>query len=366
MKAKITIDARWLVGGIGTYTRHLLEGLRKNGNGFDIHAITFKQHALALGQVCSRVTVSDIPIYTVHEQWAIPRAARGCDLLHVPHYNAPLLGRGPKITSIHDLIHITDPTYSTSLKSWIYAQPILRMVAQKSDHIITVSEFSKRQIVERLGVEGDKVSAIYHGVNGEFNVTDREEARNDVAETFGIKAPYVLYVGSLKPYKNVSTLLKAFAMLGARSDFPHILVIVGDNGPFKRSLMREATSLGVAANACFISDIDQHYLPKIYATADLLVMPSRMEGFGLPVLEAMACGTPVVSSSAASLPEVGGDAVLYFDPTQPDQLADLLAKVLSSGDLRTDLRERGLQRAKHFTWEQSTKRHVELYQKLLT
>src|SRR5262249_33611746 len=132
MKANITIDARWFVGGIGTYTRHLLEGLWTQGNGFNVHAITREQHAEAVKQWCSQMTVVDVPIYTMREQWSIPRAARGCDLLHVPHYNAPLLRSGPMVVSILDLIHVTDPVARRSAKSRVYAQPMLRLVARKA------------------------------------------------------------------------------------------------------------------------------------------------------------------------------------------------------------------------------------------
>ena len=151
-KSQIVIDARWLVGGVGTYTRHVLEGLSKNGNGFELHAITQEQHAAEVKQWCARVTVVNAPIYTLREQWAIPRAVKECGLLHVPHYNAPLLHRGPLVITIHDLIHITDPVYRRSFKGWGYARLVLNLAARKADHIITVSEYSKAQIVERLGV----------------------------------------------------------------------------------------------------------------------------------------------------------------------------------------------------------------------
>src|ERR1017187_2697106 len=111
MKSQIVIDARWLVGGIGTYTLHVLEGLAKNGNGIELPAITQEQHSAALKQWCARVTVVNAPIYTLREQWVIPRAVKECGLLHVPHYNAPLLHRGRLVITIHDLIHITDPVY---------------------------------------------------------------------------------------------------------------------------------------------------------------------------------------------------------------------------------------------------------------
>lgn len=365
MKPNLTIDARWLAGGIGTYTRHLLEGLWKHDNGFEVHAITKERHREEVEQWCRRVRVVDAAMYTAQEQWAIPRAAKGCDLLHVPHYNAPLLHRGPMIVSILDLIHIMDAAYRQSVKSWIYARPILNLVVRKADHIITISEYSKVQIIERLGVPASKVTAIYCGVNGEFQPMDRDEAFADVSAGLGIRQPYVLYVGSLKPYKNVSTLLKAFAILRKRCKIPQRLLILGDDVKWKGSLVKECARLGIEGATSFVSFVGQELLPKIYAAADLLVMPSRIEGFGLPVVEAMACGTPVVCSRAASLPEVGGEAVVYFDPENPDELAGAMERVLASRELQKDLKRKGLGRARMFSWEESTRIHSQLYQRIL-
>lgn len=365
MKSKLTIDARWLIGGIGTYTLRLLEGLSRQGNGFEVHAITRQNHAELLKQWCSSVTVVDVPIYTLREHWAIPRAARGSDLLHIPHYNAPLLSRGPMVASILDLIHITDPEYRSSIKSWAYARPMLNLVARKAEHIVTISEYSKAQIVDRLGISPSKITAIYCGVDPQFGNMDRHEASVAVSKALGIQQPYLLYVGNLKPHKNISTLLRAYALLRERHDIPQQLLIVGDDlrwGPARRE---ECSQLGIVNATHFVPHVTQELLPKVYAAADLLVMPSTIEGFGLPVLEAMAGGTPVVCSHAASLPEVGGDAVLYFDPKSPEELASAIDRVLSSPELQDSLRAKGLERAKQFTWEDSTRKHLELYRSLV-
>jgi glycosyltransferase involved in cell wall biosynthesis len=365
MKNKITIDARWLVGGIGTYTRHLLEGLWKHGGEFEVHVITREQHADSVKQWSPRVTVVNTPIYTAREQWAIPRAAKGCDLLHVPHYNAPLLQRPPLVITIHDVIHITDPDYRASFKSWAYARPILSLAARKAEHIITDSEYSKAQIIQRLGVPASKVSTIYCGVNGEFLPMDREKAFQSVSTTLEIHEPYLLYVGSLKRHKNVSSLLRAFALLRERRDIPQRLLILGDDAQGKCELAGECARLGISERTDFVPHVGQGLLPKVYAAADVLVMPSRIEGFGLPVLEAMACGTPVICSRAASLPEVGGDAVMYFDPQSPEDLAGAVEQVLSSKELRENLRVKGLRRAARFPWKESVEKHLQVYQAAL-
>jgi glycosyltransferase involved in cell wall biosynthesis len=365
MKAKVTIDARWLAGGIGTYTRQLLAGICQSPNGFEVRAIARQRDAKLVAQWCPRVKVVNTSTYTLREQLAIPWAAKGCDLLHVPHYNAPLFHRGPMLVSILDLIHITDPVYSRGLRSWVYARPMLNLVARKAQHIVTISEYSKAQIVERLGVQADKVTAIYCGVNGQFHSEDRKQVYAAVSEALCIKEPYLLFVGSLKPHKNIFTLLQAFALLRRRYDIPQRLLIVGDDARWKSMLIEECARLGIRCATDFVPYVSQALLPKVYAAADLLVMPSTIEGFGLPVLEAMASGTPVVCSRAASLPEVAGDAALYFDPASAEELAAMIEKVLSSTELQESLRAMGLERAKQFTWEESTRKHVELYHRLL-
>ena len=355
-----------MVGGIGTYIKHLLAGVSEFQSGIDIHAITRQEHAKLVAGWCSQVQIIEVSIYTLLEQLAIPRAAKGCDLLHIPHYNAPLLHRGPLVISIHDIIHITDPAYRQSYKAWAYARPILQLVTQKAQHIITVSEYSKAEIVERLGVPASKVTTIYNGVSDEFRCKDRNAAVKTVSEALRLHNPYILYVGSLKPYKNVTTLLQAFARLHKCRDIPHKLLIVGDDARWKKSLLEERSRLGIDAATVLVSHVPEVLLPSVYAAADLLVMPSRIEGFGLPVLEAMASGTPVISSRAASLPEVAGEAALYFDPGSPEELADTLERLLNSRELQETLRVKGLERVKKFTWRHSAWKHVELYRRLLT
>src|SRR6267154_336568 len=229
MRAKVMIDARWLAGGIGTYTKQLLAGICQSSDGFEVQAIARQRDATLVAQWCPRVKVVNMRTYTLREQLAIPWAAKGCDLLHVPHYNAPLLHRGLLLVSVLDLIHITDPVYSRSARSWVYARPMLNLVARKAEHIVTLSEYSKAKIIEHLGVAPSKVTAIYCGVNGQFRCVDRKKAYVAVSDALAIHDPYLLFVGSLKPHKNIFTLLHAFALLRKRHDIRQRLLIVGDD-----------------------------------------------------------------------------------------------------------------------------------------
>jgi glycosyltransferase involved in cell wall biosynthesis len=364
--AEIAIDARWLhLGGLGTYAYHLIAGFAQYGNGFMLRGIVNYRNAERIAQFCDRVVITEASMYSLREQLEIARAARGADLLHVPHYNAPLLYHGSMLVSIHDVIHITDPVYRRGVRAWLYARPVLNLVARRADHIVTVSEYSKAQIVEQLGVPSSKVTAIYNGVHSQFCCADRNEAFAAVSTALGLTTPYILYVGNLKPHKNVSTLLRAFALLRKRKGIPQELLIIGDDARWGRARREECSRLGINDTTHFVPEVAQKLLPKIYAAADLLVMPSTIEGFGLPVLEAMACGTPVACSRAASLPEVGGDAVLYFDAARTEELASVIERVVNSSELQEKLRAKGLERAKRFTWEDSARKHVELYGHLL-
>lgn len=365
MAHKITLDARWLVGGIGTYILNLLAGICRAEQDFEVQAITRLKHLKDVQRFCRKVQIVDAPIYTLREQFAIRAAARGSALLHVPHYNGPLLFRGRLLVSIHDVIHLTDSTYSRSAKALLYARPMLKLITQKADHIVTVSEYSKREIVRRLGVSATKVTVIYNGVSNDFHPANRDQSRAAARAVMGVSVPYFLYVGSLKIYKNVSALVRAFALLRNRRHLGHRLVIVGNDPKGRRVLSSECAKLGIESFVSFIECAPPDLLAKLYSAADFLVMPSRIEGFGLPVLEAMACGTPVISSNAASLPEVGGNAVLYFDPSRYEDLADQMENLLDSAELRQALIDKGLRRAKQFTWDQSTTKHLELYRTIL-
>lgn len=365
MTKTVAIDARWLVGGIGTYTENLLCGLGNGANGMEFRAIARRADVGRVKELCCRVTVVDVPIYTVMEQLLIPRAARGCDLLHVPHFNIPLLHRRPLVVSIMDVIHLRSPEYRNSLSSLLYARPMLAAAARRADHIFTVSNYSKVQIMEALGTPASRISVIHCGVDARFHQNGCPEDSQPSVEVLEVRRPYLLYVGNLKPHKNVSTLLRAFAHLRNAGTIPHSLLIVGDDARWKRSVVEECVRLGICDSTVLVPYVSAEILPKIYAGADLLVMPSTAEGFGLPVLEAMASGTPVLSSNAASLPEVAGDAALYFDPASQEELASQILRILESSELRESLCKLGLQRAKKFSWQESIRKHMEIYSQLL-
>jgi glycosyltransferase involved in cell wall biosynthesis len=365
VKKRLVVDARWLRSGIGSYVINVLSGLRRHGRGLLVRAIAQRKDADQVRPLCDEIRFVDLPIYGLREQLEIPWAASDGDLLHSPHYNSPVLFPRKLLVTIHDLVHITDPTFRRTFAGRFYARPMLKLVAHRADHIIADSEYSKSQIVERLGASPEKVTVIHIGVNPRFRYLNHEEAFAWVATRLSIKRPFLLYVGNLKPHKNLVTLFRAMGLLRARRAVDHQLVIVGDDARWKEPLVRECVQLGIDKHVLFIPYVQDEVLPHVYAAAELLVLPSFIEGFGLPVVEAMACGTPVVCSRAASLPEVAGDAARFFDPSNVEDLAAAIEPILHARELREELCRKGLDRVGRFSWDGCAQRHAQLYYDLL-
>ena len=366
MERVVAIDARMTgYSGIGTYLQSLLENYARTESDFLFRLASPRQEFVCqFGSARFTWVRTDAPIYSLREQWQIPRAAEGSDLLHSPHYNIPCFYRGKLLVTIHDLTHITDRTFRRSLPALVYAHPMLAAASRKADHIVAVSEFTKQQIVDRLGVRPEKITAIHHGISSHFRAYDHEEAFRAASSALQLRRPYLLYVGALKPHKNLSTLIRAFALLYGRRKV-ELLLIVGDDSKWKKGLVSLCSQLRIADRVAFVRPVSYELLPKVYAGADLLVLPSFIEGFGLPVLEAMACGTPVICSRAASLPEVAGDAAEFFEPSGVDDLAEAIERVLDSPARQSVLRQKGLKRAGQFSWQECARRHLEVYRKVL-
>jgi glycosyltransferase involved in cell wall biosynthesis len=358
---ELTIDARLLSTGIGSYTFNLISRLKGCGDLY-LRALTVAANQGRLQPFCDRVDVVNAAIYSAHEQFSIPMATRQTMLLHVPHYNVPLAYMGVRLVTIHDLTHILDCTFRKTLKSRLYGKPMLRFAARSADHIFTVSEYSKMQIVRHLDVPPEKVTVTYNGVGKQFCSVGCEDPEV-VRQRFTIPGKFILFVGNLKPHKNVPTLLRAFAKV--RDTLELHLVIIGDDASGRPALQRLAAELAIQGSVNFIRSVQQQDLPSLYSAASLVVMPSFEEGFGLPVIEAMACGTPVVCSNAASLPEVAGDAACMFDPHDDDSLADAIQRVLGSESMQADMRQKGIKQATKFSWNDVALRHYQIYSRYL-
>ena len=362
--SRLIIDARWLYTGLGAYTLQLIRGIHQSG-ALPVTLITLPEHRDKLAPFGFEIVVSNARLYSVREQIDIARAARNHEVLHVPHYNAPLLRRKTLLVTIHDLNHLLDETMGRSLKSRLYARPMLQHVAKRADQIFTVSEYSKRTIVEHLGAEPERITVAYTGVPPDIYPEPRDESRVRTNEAFCFSGNYLLFVGNLKPHKNVRGLLKAFALLQQRGKIDHTLLIIGDDPHWRPVLARDAADLALAGTVVLAGKATDDQVRAAYSGADLTIVPSFLEGFGLPVIESMACGTPVACSNTSSLPEGAGDAAEYFDPSNVESMAAATENVLFSETRWRELRGLGLKQAAKFQWRECAERHIPIYRRFL-
>ena len=292
------------------------------------------------------------------DQVSLPRAL-GRDRVSVflsPYYKGPLGAPCPVVLTIHDLFFIGYPGRRRPVYDLLMTA-LARLYARRAAAIITDSEHSKRSIMARLGVRSGKVSVIPVALGPEFKPTPLTDA---VRTRYGLAPPYILYVGNFKPHKNLPRLLRAYAGLPASLRAEHTLVLAGGDPEGRRSIEALAASLGVGARVVLPGRIDDGDLPALYAGAALFVLPSLDEGFGLPALEAMACGAPVVASNRGALPEVVADAGVMADAERETDIATAMARVLSDERFGDDLRRRGLGRAPLYAPERTAGRVLAL------
>ena len=359
----LVLDARWLNTGIGTYTSNLLREYRSSGLQFSL--LTQSQHAKSLASLSDDVKVVNAGMYSLREQFEVPWVTRSDKVLHVMHYNAPLARSGTMLVTILDLTHILDRTLRGTWKSIVYARPMLKSVAHRATHLFTISECSRQKIVEHLGVSPDKITVAYLGVSAAFFPESRSKARDHIAKFWGFDGPYLLFVGSLKPHKNVGGLIRAYALLDQTQHLGRKLLIVGSGEPGLSDLRKCAAQAKVADKVIVRDKLSIADLRMAYSGADLTILPSFEEGFGLPVLESMACGTPVACSQTASLPEVGGDAAVYFDPTDTDSTASALQGLLQSEEKWILHQALGFSNIRRFSWSNCAELHMEVYRRYL-
>jgi glycosyltransferase involved in cell wall biosynthesis len=287
----------------------------------------------------------------------------GIDVLHSPHHTTPLAPCGyRRVVTIHDLTFFLLPErYPTTRR--LYFQTMTRLSARVADAIIVPSEAVKGDVMRILGLPPERLFVIPEAAGPAFHPQDAV-AIEAVRRRYGLEGPFLLSVGSLEPGKNRERLLQAFARLRARG-LNHTLVVAGQRAWRYEGDAPLARRLGLADSVRFLGHVPQADLPALYSAAEVFVFPSLYEGFGLPALEALACGTPVVASNVSALPEVVGDAALQVSPLDVEALAGAMERLLRDDRLRSDLRERGLERAAQFSWEKAARQTVEVYHRVL-
>jgi glycosyltransferase involved in cell wall biosynthesis len=304
----------------------------------------------------------------VGEQIRVPIALRRerIDLFHAPHYVLPPLIHCRSVVTIHDIIHVLFPQYLPGRVAHLYARASLWSAAHRSDHILTVSETSKLDILRRFRVPADKITVAYNAIDERLLVTPSEDDVERVRARYQLKDPFALYVGNIKPHKNIERLIDAFDLLRHEPGFDSLkLVIIGDQISKYQGLRRAVHQHKLHKHVRFLGFVPLETLGVLYRVASVFVFPSLYEGFGLPPVEAMACGLPVVTSNISSLPEVVGDAAVLVDPYDPDSIAAGMRAVLTDESLRASLRERGFAQARQFSWERSVQQIRTVYEQVM-
>ena len=359
---RLLLDARMARhGGIGTYVRHLVTALAVSG-AVERCCLAGAPHGSFSpqdGSLCLHPYPA--PIYSVWEQIVLPANPHGAQLWHSPHYNIPLRWRGPLVVTIHDLIPIQHPSWMSTPLAAPYAAFMLRQVARRASAVIAVSEATKRAFCAWAGMDPQRVTTIPHGVPPHVVRPIPAAQRDRVLAAYGVHPPFVLWVSAVRPHKNPLTVLRAFARLRARYQIPHQLVMVGALPRWYQTPWHEAQRLGLSEAIRWMGSVPAEIVSVLYQTARVLVMPSFEEGFGLPVLEAMAAGLPVLVSTTPALVELVGTAGVTIDPNDVDGWAKRLYTVLLNDDLHRTLQDQGRHRASQFTWADAVARHLEVY-----
>jgi glycosyltransferase involved in cell wall biosynthesis len=369
---KIAIDARkWRDYGIGTYVRNVVRHLARLDHETTYFLFCDRSDEATLRDLAENFVpvVDNSPGYGLREHVSIPLGLRrlGVDLFHSPHYVLPLFCRTPAVVTVHDCIHLLFPQYLPNRAALYYARWMMGSAIRRSQVVLTVSEASRRDILRFYpSADPDRIQVVPNAIDAALLEDPGPEETERVRERYQIRGRFLLFAGNIKPHKNLERLIAAFSLLKQRPGHDDLkLFIIGDEVGRYGSLRRRIETAGVRHDVRFFGFVPERTLAALYRMASVFAFPSLYEGFGLPPLEAMACGTPVVTSRISSLPEVVGDAAVLIDPYDTEDIAHGLERALDDDELRQTLVARGLERARQFSWERSVRAIHAAYLKVL-
>jgi glycosyltransferase involved in cell wall biosynthesis len=367
---RVGIDAHYLGAGVGggeTYTLNLLRGLacldQRNAytvfltSGQDRLPDLTKNGNFTLCRLWPDLSWIRLPL-------SLPTAAlgRSVDLLHV-HFAAPPICPVPFVATIYDLSFKRHPDCFPRFHPYRVTR-IIASTARRAAKIITISESAKADLMEVYQVPGERIAVTPLGVDMRFHPAPDPKLPLLVLDRYRIRPPFVLYVGNLQPRKNVTALIRAFSALKLRAGIPHRLVIAGRENWLYQDIYDAYERSPAREDIQFTGYVPDQDLVAFYQAAEVFVYPSLYEGFGLPLLEAMACGTPVIAAQTSSLPEVVGDAGFLVNPHDTEELAEVMRRVLLDPALRRQMRDQGLQRAAQYSWRRTAEATLAVYEEV--
>ena len=381
-KKIISIEAQRLFRkqkhGMDVVALELLQRLRNAHTEFSIEVLVKEDEDPCL-ENSSMLSVQVLPpsFYPLWEQWVLPRflSSKKNNLLHCTGNTAPVWGKTPLLVTIHDLIFLEENYLFKKDGGSLYQRfgnfyrsLVVPIVAKRAKYIITVSEFQRQLIMKRLKIPAEKISVVYNGADERFFKKADQSLIENACRKYGIdQTPYFFFLANTEPRKNTDGVLRAFVLFCKQyPGYPHQLVIKGMTDEILQKKIINCGASSVANRIHRVGYIDYDDLPLLYQGAAVLWFPSFNEGFGLPIVEAMAGGTPVITSNLSVMPEIAGDAALYIDPYQPEQLVTQTHLFLSNDELRKELIQKGENIAAKFTWASSVNDLLKVYRKLIS
>ena len=370
MAHTIAIDARKIRDfGIGTYVRNLIRQLIE---------LDGENEYLLLTGPAGREVLTDLPpnfnlvsqrspVYSIRElftiSWDLFR--RKVDLYHATHYVVPMMMPCKTVVTIHDIIHLLYPEFLPNRFAFYYAHHMIRRSLSRGDRILTVSNNTRSDLMRYFGIGGGKIDVVYNGIDDAFREPLTDEDLTRWKRNLGLEKPYLLFVGNPKPHKNLDNVVKAYARALELHDLPHSLVCVGDRSGVDSKVRQRASQLGIEDRVLLLGHVAQEALPAIYQGATLFLYPTLYEGFGLPVVEAMASGVPVITSNTSALEEIANGYAELVNPLDVEKMAQSIVRCVRDREYREDLAERGRARSEEFVWRHAAEQTLAIYQRVL-
>jgi len=357
--------------GVGNYCYYVLKHMAVRSQDCTFKGFASGRRSIALGEIAPLVPYRHVPVPTrlLYALWnvlgvpGIDTLRGGVDVYHATNYFLPPTLKARRVVTVHDLAFLAHPALCSPRIVGPFSRNIRRFV-RDAHAVLVYSESTKRDIMRLLEVDSAKITVAPMAADDGFAPLPRDRAIREVEARYGLKQPYILAVGTLEPRKNIAALFRAFAQLA--DDVPHTLALAGGEGWKSAALLSLAEKLGISGRVMRAGFVPHSRLPALYCAADVLAFPSWYEGFGLPVLEALTCGCPVVAANNSAIPEVAGDAAIYVDADDVDGLAGGIRRVLEDTALRETMVTKGKERARRFSWDDCADATLATYAKVVS